>query len=436
MKKFISVLFLTLFFLPGVSLGANHYVRDGATGNGSGTDWINAYPTLPSTLVRGDTYYIADGIYGGYSFDDSESGDSYIYIKKAIGSDHGTDTGWNSSYGDGVAEFTSGISFSSDYWVFDGQVGGGPGSWQSGYGFRITTSNCGGDSKLVTLIYADYIDISHVDMEHCGVDNTYRQDIFYCNIADGGTTEYVTVSYCWMHEVVRVMMMTNAMSNLLVEYNYFEHRATLPGGPHGQGISANRCGLNANNVFRYNVFTEIYGTSAITPKDSVQSHFYMYGNLFFNNNHSDGSIGNTAGDTNSYMYTYNNTFVNVTWTSGIMWDSSSQHADTNFSYNNLWYNCEGTGHQNCIHDYNWYYGSGSHSEPHIQNGTGNPFVDMENHDYRLAIATDAGLTLDAPYNQDMFGNRRGNDGVWGRGAFENGSGGGAPNPPRGLLLVN
>ena len=422
MKRAFGIIFLAVFFLPGLSIGANHYVRDGATGDGSGTDWINAYPTLPSALNRGDTYYIADGTYGYYHFDDPESGSSYIYIKKAIESDHGTDNGWHYSFGDGTAIFVSDtiatIGFTSDYWVFDGQVGGGPGNWTTGYGFKLTTTACSSNSKLIVLQHADNITISHVEMEHCGTNNTFKQDCFYSAKPDGNTTENVTVSYCYMHDVVRVMMMTNAMRNLLVEYCYFKNRKTLPGGPHGQAISANRCGLNANNVFRYNIFTEIYGTSSITPKDSAQSHFYMYGNLFFNNKHSDGSIGNTNRDKNSYMYVYNNTFVNVKRTSGVAWDTSSEYAKTNFTYNNLWYKCQGVGFTNTVHDNNWFYGSGRHSETNRQYGKGDPFVDSANHDYRLSSGTEGGKILKPPFNKDIYGNIRAKDGVWDRGAFE------------------
>ena len=42
---------------------AVHCVRAGAGGDGSGTDWVNAYPTLPTELVRGDIYYVAAGTY-------------------------------------------------------------------------------------------------------------------------------------------------------------------------------------------------------------------------------------------------------------------------------------------------------------------------------------------------------------------------------------
>ena len=37
----------------------------------------------------------------------TKSGTQYITIKKAIETDHGTNTGWNSDYGDGQAVFTA-----------------------------------------------------------------------------------------------------------------------------------------------------------------------------------------------------------------------------------------------------------------------------------------------------------------------------------------
>src|SRR6478672_8702003 len=76
---------------------ATHYVRQGASGTGTGDDWTNAYPNLPGTLTRGDTYYVADGSYGNPVFDDPESGTLVITIKKATITDHGTDTGWQAN---------------------------------------------------------------------------------------------------------------------------------------------------------------------------------------------------------------------------------------------------------------------------------------------------------------------------------------------------
>src|SRR5262245_7797716 len=80
---------------------ATRYVRAGAAGANTGADWTNAYSVLPATLVRGDVYYLADGSYPGYIFDDASSGTTLITIKKATVNDHGTDTGWLASYGDG-----------------------------------------------------------------------------------------------------------------------------------------------------------------------------------------------------------------------------------------------------------------------------------------------------------------------------------------------
>ena len=117
---------------------ADRYVRQGASGSGSGSDWSNAYTTLPGNLTRGDTYYIADGTYGGYSFDDANSGTTQITIKKATVANHGTSTGWSDAFGDGVAAFTGQINFATSNWVFDGVVGGGPDRWTSGHGFKVT----------------------------------------------------------------------------------------------------------------------------------------------------------------------------------------------------------------------------------------------------------------------------------------------------------
>src|SRR5690348_11914306 len=106
MKKL--ALLLILVALP--ALGANHYIRAGATGNGSGTDWTNACSGFSgscaiSGLVRGDTYYVADGSYGSQTFDTANSGSSVITIIKATVANHGTATGWSDTFGDGQAVF-------------------------------------------------------------------------------------------------------------------------------------------------------------------------------------------------------------------------------------------------------------------------------------------------------------------------------------------
>src|SRR5438445_6253385 len=94
------VLLIVLLPLALPSWAANHYVRIGAGGANNGSDWTNAFTSIPSgtRMVRGDTYYLAAGSYGAYTFNTAESGTSGITIKAATIADHGTSTGWSNTY--------------------------------------------------------------------------------------------------------------------------------------------------------------------------------------------------------------------------------------------------------------------------------------------------------------------------------------------------
>jgi hypothetical protein len=82
----VLTLLLTIIFLGAVGAeAANHYVRAGASGSANGNDWTNAYTTLPSTLTRGDTYYIADGTYAGRTFNTATNGTTLITMARARG---------------------------------------------------------------------------------------------------------------------------------------------------------------------------------------------------------------------------------------------------------------------------------------------------------------------------------------------------------------
>ncbi len=122
---------------------ANHYIRDGATGTAPCSDWsmANACDSLPATLIRGDTYYVADGTYPGRTLDTETASNLVITIRKATASDHGTDTGWLSTFGDGQATFTGPFDFETHDWVIDGQTRD-ENDWfdSSAYGFSIGDS--------------------------------------------------------------------------------------------------------------------------------------------------------------------------------------------------------------------------------------------------------------------------------------------------------
>lgn len=64
-----------------------------------------------------------------------ENGTAVIKVLKATEFEHGTEIGWSSSYGDGLATFYSTLFFYNDYYILDGKVRGA--DWQIGYGFKI-----------------------------------------------------------------------------------------------------------------------------------------------------------------------------------------------------------------------------------------------------------------------------------------------------------
>ena len=148
------------------------YVRAGAAGSGSGADWTNAFTDIPSTLVRGCTYYIAAGTYPPHVFNTAVSGTSLITIQAPTVSNHGTSTGWSSSYvGQAVWQMTASggpiwdVS-QADYFVFNGSYCTSrtdyPAICDSGYGFKLDTQgytingNTGNDCELCGLVQGGY----------------------------------------------------------------------------------------------------------------------------------------------------------------------------------------------------------------------------------------------------------------------------------------
>src|SRR5215467_1600273 len=108
MKPLIVICFAVLAssITSRPAAAACHVVSPSGSGTRSGADWNNAYAGLPASLVRGDTYYLGDGTYPAYSF--TTSGTALITIKKAIASDHCTDTGWSAgTMGSSQAVFSS-----------------------------------------------------------------------------------------------------------------------------------------------------------------------------------------------------------------------------------------------------------------------------------------------------------------------------------------
>jgi hypothetical protein len=439
MKK-IS-LALLLLAVASTSYATDVCVGPTFSGNGSGSDWNNIAQWSSLSFTRGNSYYLQDGTYGAKTLSTAVSGSTYIYIKKATESAHGSATGWSSTYGDGIATFTNTsdvLTISTSYWDIDGVTGGGPGSWTSGHGIAFTSA-----ASATTI---GYINIA------AGLSNIYVRHISF--IQTGDTTAYDALT--------SAIYAPGVMNNSVFEYNYMNNIGGLPfllRDGSGNIIQYNYTGVicgayvhsvgnhcetivirNMNDLhLRWNYFGQcpssggfVHNGDTGVTSDSIR----IYGNVF-----TIGTPMASNGGNERNWRIFNNTFH--TYTAG-PFSYGGDYDNTNYMYNNILYGTNETHRIAPMTDYNWYSNAtiasyemlpGAHENitdyPGHAAETLNPFVNYGGttpEDYRLtaAIAGWPGLnvcTLDActgekKYNIDAFGNTRGADGVWDRGAYE------------------
>lgn len=445
--------------VPGLE-AANYYVRAGAAGRNDGSDWNHAWTTMPETLERGATYYIADGVYSSYTFNDAELGGEYITVKKASVREHGTDVGWDPVYGDGTAEFSP-LSITTGYWIIDGSYRA---SKDSGHGFRISISGeqggrvqehgitvANGSNKInnIAVKYTAFVGdfygypegwIDNRGWECWAVKNGYEQ-------TNGGT--HIYIGFCYFYHLIGPMQRTRNVGEVVIEHNFYSDNKSYQGGPHGDAVQLwganNGVDYAHNIVIRNNEFHEIGGTAVLNLAWGVND-IHFYGNLiYFEDNTTLKSFG--AGYVYAYdgdvgaLYVYNNTAYNGPSKVGLQTGSGYVLINTEqYAYNNVWLNCTATNAVgiNFEHEgYNYIVNSLLmwNFEPHQSNTITNidPFVDANAYNF-TPIKELVGKNLsqeswwDPQYDSavDPSGNIRGADGAWDIGAYEYVSGGNQP----------
>lgn len=424
-RKLFMLLLLAVLFV-GSTHAANRYVRPGATGNNTGSDWTNAYASLPATLVRGDTYYLADGYYGSRTFRDAQNGSLPITIKKATQADHGTNTGWQASYGDGQVVFDSVLRFETGYYVLDGQVRN-ESDWFDGASYGIRINHNGKDQNIVIPggSASSNITIKHVFVDaiqgNLPTATTIRRYAIDTDTYGGSIATNLVFHRMYVRGSNNVWFLRTT-NGAVLEYSA-SSGVTGNAANHGEIVNLFYSGNNA--VVRYNRFKDAYldggGTAlvAITYADGLQ----FYGNVLSNFAVGDAAVG-FAGGYSSRNRVYNNTIKDCHTAGGTAWGTGSD----NQVYNNIFVNCARAGLQG-THDYNTFINAGdAHGEPHgTSASSGDPFVNAAGFDFRLKAATAPGLALPTPFNKDPNGAVRGADGAWDRGAYEYAAG--SPPPP-------
>jgi hypothetical protein len=438
----LSVGVLTLC-IGSISLqGQNVYcVGPSATGNGSGSDWadLKAWSAGPN---RGDTWYLVGGTYPGETFNVAVSGSSLITITKATLQNYAsiTATGWQ-AYMATQAVFTSGMTFESGNFVFDGVNPQGT-NWDetpTDYGFQFAPLLCndihiGPESGTSTNFT-----FAHVAGE--GYVNAGDPSSIGCNNFAVSTTsasteiDGVNITNClfwhWQNDVATT---ATTEKNWLISGNIF-WGCKYYTDAHCECFSEN-IGTDQNITICNNLFYNNNGVTCcivVALIGTSPGPFYIYGNVFLNNTSDEGGTGCNGiigtGNANAVannVFIFNNTFDgnNGIWLNNL--DASSGSVITGAATNNLFFNM-GSGLAGTVPsgfgtvDYSAYYSCSGDTiaDTHPQSSSGNPFVNDSSFNFELISNTVAGANLGAPYNVDAAGNVRT---TWTRGAFEYTSG--------------
>ena len=437
--------------IPGIewsSINKFYYVLESASGNNNGSNWHNAFTTLPEVLERGAAYFIGDGTYTRYLFNDLEFGESYIYIIKATEEHHGSDLYWQPSYGDGIANFApsqEGIfepfEFLTGYYFFDGL---------NNRGFKISGDYTGA---------AVSIRASHITFKNCDIDgmvpegaNSHTEGSCGGILIMKSTRESisdVSVYRCLIHNIADDGLEAAHVDNLVFGYNEIYNLWGLgTDGPNGTGpcYNGHSDALELNDIdssiIKSNFIHDIHGTSGLiflggTSGTDPSENLIFLNNIFYIFDHS-GFIGYFQGVHNFRVY--NNVFWgrNVGGKYGgisIGHDVQALEMKNNIIHS-LNFSHLGAAYDPTIHtgDYNCFgISTGEYSEnvhdiiqpdPQFVNigrigesKSENPLIE----DFRLQVDSDclnAGTTLSDEFKIDIRGVIRPTDETWDIGACE------------------
>lgn len=420
MKKMLILLIATTWIYS-----ADHYVLPAATGSGNGSDWNNAYGGLPSTLTRGDTYWVGGGTYSRYVFDDAEVGTNIITIYKATASNHGTNTGWNNAYGEAswnVSDVQTLFEFRRGYYVIDGQTGTKDDT--SAYGIKLYNSNntqphLGGNCMAVLWgqPIINNLTFRHIDVKGAGTgidlapDSGLTRLIYFAD-----TVNSVRFQNCSFRNAGKQWInLACAGRDCLIEDCYFYKNGSNSADEHSNGLNLYGLYIDMNFIVRNNVFKDMVAVGATNyiqlghySINYPSGNYYVYGNVFIETDPSSGTaypVGGIGDPLISNSIIANNTFVNLNFLSFMVFNNT----DNVIAINNLIYNCTGAkSTTGCIDSNNFV------SE------LADIFIDTVNEDFRLKVSQPGGTILSGTYGieNDPYGNVRGLDNVWDYGAFE------------------
>lgn len=338
--EFIVKFILLFFALSSSAWAANHYITPSGAGSRGGFDWSNACQGFtgscaPSSMVRGDTYVIAGGIYtSSVTFNKATSGSTYIFIRKAqSGTYNGVSynddlvTGWSSSYETAQAVFSSSSSnqwiFTTAYWDINGVT---PATkWATiGYGIKLYPAKLSQNNYLIISTKpTSNMRFQNIEFQNAGQSYNYEQ--FQIEAAQ---SHYLYVAYCYFYSGQNHIRIWGA-KNSTIEYNNIGP-VTYHDAHHGEQINMgcvdySNCaaGTTGNTTIRYNFFSGgSYDSNNTTGViiDLIENGSYandgvfIYGNVFKDQIGHNGIGSGNSGSPGQLLNwkLFSNTFINST----------------------------------------------------------------------------------------------------------------------------
>ncbi len=445
-----------------------HYVTPSGSGTKSGNDWNNAMAkSVLLSAQRGHTYYLADGDYLSQDIFQANSGTAYIYVIKATSNNPyvNSKAGWNNELTNGVSIFDQ-VRFRNSNIVFDGAIGGGPGSWKSGHGFYVDGTDGSDPINIPSGFSPSSIRISHTEVEGDLSVNDGSNDLIYIN--SPSPVYNWKFNFLHLHDTGRTWFIWRHVNNAILEYSYMA-RGDSSAAQHGNGISSH---MGSDNIIRYSIFEDATGTSAFTwggaettdddfshnttyvtgpgylddhncplscfdPRGPQGDRWQIYGNIFFDNalpgGRGQGILSDWSERISNNNSIYNNDFYKLRGEQNDI-SFSSWHANVSTKvYNNIFYDIDNSGSPDTtfavtIRDYNAFDNNiANRFDPTPLNSneqliSSNPFVNPSPMvlNFSLTIPNSINPGVQQPWMDplDMYGNVRGADGKWDRGAIE------------------
>lgn len=400
-----SILCLMAFPL----LAANHYIVSGGTGTKDGSDFNNAFSSIPaSAMVRGDVYFVAAGTYssnGVVNFATAASGSTYCFIR-AVNASNSAVAGYSSGY-IGTAHFTNTTSQGSctllnmNYLDIDGITGTGT---NLTYGIHF---GCNSTTDGPAAVQVDYntplssnprnVFYRHVEMNNAAWGNSNGSRVWDAQAA--GCTN-IWIDHCYLHGG-RVSVSMGGATNCGVINSYLFDVGSDDGALHCAMFTITD---SLNYWISNNVCANMLGsanTCYVEPQGNPVN-FYVIANIFKATSASEstdlGIVAMTSTDVATGLYVVGNTCYGLH--SSLNGVYGGNFGSTVYVTNNIFQNMVGSPatFANCT-------GTGNN----ITNNSVS-FADAANGNFHLSANTAAGTALGSPYNVDPDGVTRGSGG--------------------------